>query len=68
MDHVMSANNSPPPPPHRIAIIMSPEGRFLQCRDCHLTLSFPDGAQYVTVVLQFESHLCSSARSITSSV
>ena len=61
MDHVMSANNSPPPPPHRIAVIMSPEGRFLQCRDCHLTLTFPDGTQYGTVSKQFESHQCSSA-------
>jgi hypothetical protein len=59
MDHVMSANYSPPP--HRIAILMSPGGRFLQCLDCHRTLAFSAGAKYDIVVKQFESHLCSSA-------
>ena len=60
MDYVMSAKSSPPPPPHRIAIIMSPEGRFLQCRDCQLTYTFPDGLKFGVVAKQFDSHSCLS--------
>ena len=60
MDYLMSANSSPPPP-HRIAILMSPEGRFLQCRDCNLSFQFPGGAHFDIVARQFESHLCSLA-------
>jgi hypothetical protein len=48
------------PPPHHIGIIMSPVGRFLQCRDCQLTYTFPDGAKLGTIAKQFESHLCLS--------
>ena len=35
----MSASSSTPPP-HRISILMSPVGRFLQCRDCQLSYTF----------------------------
>jgi hypothetical protein len=58
MDYVMSANSSPPPPPHRIAVLMSPEGRFLQCKDCHLTYIFPDGLKFGVVAKQFDAHTC----------
>ena len=47
-------------PPHRVAILMSPAGRFLQCRDCQLSFPFPTGAHYDTIANHFESHLCSS--------
>jgi hypothetical protein len=57
MDYVISAKN-PPPPPHRIAILMSPEGRFLQCGDCHLTYTFPDGLKFGVVAKQFDAHTC----------
>lgn len=58
MDYVMSANSSPPPPPHRIAILMSPEGRFLQCRDCQLTYTFPDTLKFGVVAKQFDAQSC----------
>jgi hypothetical protein len=57
----MSRNSSPPSSPHHIGIIISPVGRFLQCRDCQLSLTFPDGAQFGTVAKRFETHSCSSA-------
>ena len=47
-------------PPHHIGIIMSPVGRFLQCRECQLTYTFPDGAKLGTIAKQFGSHLCLS--------
>ena len=53
----MSANSSSPPS-HRIGIIMSPVGRFLQCSDCKLSYVFPDEVQFGTLAKQFESHLC----------
>jgi hypothetical protein len=56
----MPANSSPPSPAHRVAILMSPDGRFLQCRDCDLTIAFPAGTKYNIVAIQFETHLCSS--------
>jgi len=34
------------PRPCRIAILMSASGRFLVCRECHLSLEFPVGALY----------------------
>ncbi len=37
---------------------MSPVGRFLQCRYCQLSYTFPDGVQFGTIAKQFESHLC----------
>jgi hypothetical protein len=46
------------PPPHRIGILMSPVGRFLECRNCLLSFVFPDGAQYDTVVKQFDEQVC----------
>jgi hypothetical protein len=57
LEHAMSASSSPP---HRIGIIMSPAGRFLQCQDCHLTYTFPDRAKFGTIAKQFESRLCLS--------
>jgi hypothetical protein len=44
---------------HRIGILMSDEGRFVSCIDCHLSLRFPAGANYHTIEKQFESHSCS---------
>jgi hypothetical protein len=32
------------PPRHHIAILMASSGRFLVCRECHLSLEFPSGA------------------------
>jgi hypothetical protein len=49
------------PPPHRLAILMSPDGRFLQCRKCDLTIAFPAGVKYDIVADQFEGHHCGSA-------
>jgi hypothetical protein len=54
----MSASSSSLPPPHRIAVIMSPVGRFLQCSDCKLSYVFPDGVQFGTIAEQFGSHSC----------
>jgi hypothetical protein len=47
------------PPSHRIAILMSVVGRFVVCRDCHLSVEFPAEAHYDAIVKQFDSHLCS---------
>jgi hypothetical protein len=44
---------------HRIAILMSIAGRFLECRDCQRNFAFPTGTHYPTIAKQFESHLCS---------
>ncbi len=57
----MSANHSPQGCVHRVAILMSPAGRFLECRDCLLTFNFPVGEPYKTIVKQFELHGCESA-------
>jgi hypothetical protein len=54
----MSTSSSPPSPPHRLAVIMSPEGRFLQCRDCQLTRTFPDGIKFGVIAKQFGAHSC----------
>ena len=56
----MSANSPPPSSPHHIGIIISPVGRFLQCRDCQLSFTFADGAQFGTVAKLFEPYSCSS--------
>ena len=40
---------------------MSPVGRFLECRDCLLTFSFPLGEHYDAVVRQFEAQSCRSS-------
>ena len=45
---------------HRIAIQMSPEGRFLICLDCQLHLEFPVGTPYLAVAREFGSHRCDS--------
>ncbi len=39
---------------------MSPEGRFLQCRDCQLTYTFPDGLKFGVIAKQFDTHSCVS--------
>ena len=55
----MPASSSPPSSRHhRIAILVSPVGRLLQCRDCKLTFVFPAVAHYGTIAKQFEPHLC----------
>ena len=57
----MPASSSPPlSSPHRIAMLMSPVGRFLQCRDCQLSYTFPGGVKFAAIAKQFESHLCLS--------
>jgi hypothetical protein len=58
LEHAMSASSSPPLSSHRIAIVMSPVGRFLECRDCQLSFDFPAGALHDVIVKQFGSHLC----------
>jgi len=45
-------------PEHRIGILMSQTGRFLECISCRLSFAFPPGTHYETVAKQFESHLC----------
>ena len=45
-------------PEHRIGILMSQTGRFLECISCRLSFAFPPGTQYETVAKQFESHIC----------
>src|SRR6266576_1579694 len=62
----MASSSRPPPSLHRIGIVMSPVGRFLQCRDCKLTFVFAEGAQYGTLAKQLESHLCISPLRISS--
>src|SRR5579864_7522857 len=60
LEYAMSASSSPQASPHRIAILMSPAGRFLVCRDCKLSFQFPDGVPYGPLAKQFEFHLCLS--------
>jgi PAS domain S-box-containing protein len=43
---------------HRIGILMSDQGRFVSCIDCHLSLSFPDRTDHARIVKQFESRAC----------
>jgi hypothetical protein len=45
---------------HRIGILMSQTGRFLECIKCRLSFAFPAGAHYDTIAKQFERHLCES--------
>lgn len=52
----MSANSFPPP--HRLGVLMSPAGRFLECSHCHLSFNFPYGERFVTVAKQFDAQLC----------
>ncbi len=43
---------------HRIGILMSQTGRFLECIKCRLSFAFPPGTHYDTVAKQFDAHLC----------
>jgi len=54
----VSKGTSCPPPRHRIGILMSPAGRFLECADCQIGFKFPDGTQFGAIAKQFESYLC----------
>src|SRR4029077_19329981 len=56
----MSASSSSPPPPHRIAVVMSPVGRFLQCSECKLSYIFPVGTEFGTIAKQFELQTCTA--------
>jgi hypothetical protein len=59
------ASSSPPPHSlHRICIIMSPVGRFLQCRDCQLSYTFPDGVEYATLASLHYSSTLESDRTV----
>jgi hypothetical protein len=55
----MSANSFPPP--HRLGVLMSPAGRFLECSNCHLSFDFPYGERFVTIAKQFDAQLCRSS-------
>ena len=57
LKYAMSASSSPPSG-HHIGVLMSPEGRFLECINCRLSFEFPNGAHYGTVAKQSESHSC----------
>ena len=46
---------------HRIGILMSQTGRFLECISCRLSFAFPPGAHFDTVAKQFERHACGAA-------
>jgi hypothetical protein len=61
LEYAMSARNSTltPPAHHHISILMSGAGRFVVCRDCHLSFEFPSGAHYDTLLKRLESHPCS---------
>src|SRR6202035_4454712 len=52
---------SSPRSEHRIGILMSQTGRFLECIACRLSFEFPPGCHYETIASQFESHPCQSA-------
>lgn len=54
-------------PEHRIGILMSQTGRFLECISCRLSFAFPPGTQYETVARQFEAHRCGSVTSSSES-
>ena len=49
---------------HRIGILMSQTGRFLECISCRLSFAFPPGAHFDTVAKQFELHVCGAAVSL----
>jgi hypothetical protein len=54
-------SHSPGASAHRIGILMSQTGRFLECIACRLSFAFPPGAHYDTVAKQFDPHVCKSA-------
>ena len=58
-------SHSPNSSAHRVGILMSQTGRFLECIKCRLSFAFPAGAHYDTIAKQFESHLCASAVTTT---
>jgi hypothetical protein len=58
-------SHSPDSSAHRVGILMSQNGRFLECIRCHLSFAFPPGTQYDTIAKQFESYLCASAVTTT---
>jgi hypothetical protein len=60
MEYVMATASSVVCPSHRIAIVMSARGRFLECRHCLLRIQFAAGSRYEVIVKQFESHSCGS--------
>ena len=43
---------------HRIGILMSDQGRFVSCIDCHLSLRFFDRTDYARITKQLESKAC----------
>jgi hypothetical protein len=53
-------SHSPTSSAHRIGILMSQTGRFLECIRCRLSFAFPPGAHYDTIAKQFDHHLCLS--------
>ena len=55
------ASFSSSPSEHRIGILMSQTGRFLECIACRLSFAFPSGSHYETVAKQFEYHACQAA-------
>src|ERR1700719_840696 len=59
LEHVPSSSSSSSRS-HRITIVVSPDGRFLQCGECKLRVRFPDAARYGATAKQFESHPCGS--------
>ena len=59
-------SHSPGCSEHRIGILMSQTGRFLECISCRLSFAFPPGTQYETIAKQFEAHLCGSAATAAS--
>jgi hypothetical protein len=60
LEHAMSASSLPPPSLHHIGIIVSPVGRVLQCRECQLSFTFPDGITFGVIAKQFDAHSCGS--------
>jgi hypothetical protein len=44
---------------HCIGVLMCDSGRFVMCGYCHLSVNFPAGADYATIVNQIEPKLCS---------
>ena len=55
-----STGSESTPTAHLIGILMSAGGRFLECRNCHLSFEFPAGAHYEAIAKQFEAHSCNS--------
>jgi hypothetical protein len=58
-------SQSPNSSEHRIGILMSQTGRFLECIKCRLSFAFPAGAHYDAIAQQFEAHLCASSVTTT---